>query len=222
MPNTDKRNRLKVTFLAAAIAVLPLAAHAAGLGRITVLSALGQPLKAELEVTATRDETPSLVAKVAAAEAFRQAGIEYSQVLTNLRFSRDIKERGGRRYIEITTDRPLNEPFIDMLVELSWASGRLVREYTFLLDPPDLAVRMAPVPVAAPEVRIEPATAMPAGKAPATMPAQTRPLPDSRPPVSMQPAEKSAGGSSRTVAPGDTLAKIAAQTRSEEMCIRDR
>ena len=56
MPNTDKRNRLKVTFLAAAIAVLPLATHAAGLGRITVRSALGQPLKAELEVTATRDE----------------------------------------------------------------------------------------------------------------------------------------------------------------------
>ena len=69
MPNTDKRNRFKATVLAAAIAVLPLATHAAGLGKITVLSAMGQPLKAELEVTATRDEAPSLIAKVAAADA---------------------------------------------------------------------------------------------------------------------------------------------------------
>lgn len=214
MPNTDKRNRLKVTLLAAAIAVLPMATHAAGLGRITVLSALGQPLKAELEVIATRDEAPSLVAKVAAADAFRQAGIEYSPVLTNLRFSRDIKERGGRRYIEISTDRPLNEPFIDMLVELSWASGRLVREYTFLLDPPDLAPKMAPAPIAAPEVKTEPATAVPAAKAPAARPAESRPAPDSRPPASSQPTE-TAGGRSHTVAPGETLGKIAAQTRSE-------
>lgn len=144
MRNTDKPNRLKATLIAAAIAVLPLATHAAGLGKITVLSALGQPLRAELEVTATRDEASSLVAKVAAVEAFRQAGIEYSPALASLRFSRDIKERGGRRYLEISTDRPLNEPFIDMLVELSWASGRLVREYTFLLDPPDLASKAPP------------------------------------------------------------------------------
>ena len=216
MPNNDKRNRLKViTCLAAAIAVVPLTSHAAGLGRITVLSALGQPLKAELEVTATRDEAPSLVARVAAADAFRQAGIEYSPVLTSLRFSRDIKERGGRRYLEITTDRPLNEPFIDMLVELSWASGRLVREYTFLLDPPDLAPRVAAAPIAAPEVRKEPAMAVPAEKAPASLPAQARPVPDSRPPAARQPTEKSAVAASRTVARGETLGKIAAETRVE-------
>ena len=215
MPNTDKRNRLKATFLAAAIAVLPLATHAAGLGRITVLSAMGQPLKAELEVTATRDEAASLVARVASADAFRQAGIEYSQVLTTLRFSRDIKERGGRRYLEVSTDRPLNEPFIDMLVELTWASGRLVREYTFLLDPPDLAPKAAPVPVAVPEARPAPAPAMPAATAAPPPPAETRPVIDSRPPPSRQPAEKPASGNSRTVAPGDTLGKIAAQTRAE-------
>jgi len=215
VPNTDKRNRLKATVIAAAIAVLPFAAHAAGLGKITVLSALGQPLKAELEVTASRDEAASLVAKVAAAEAFRQAGIEYSAALVTLRFSRDIKERGGRRYIEVSTERPLNEPFIDMLVELSWASGRLIREYTFLLDPPDLAARAAPAPVAAPEVRTEPAMVRPAEKAAPATPAEPRPVVDSRPPTSMQPAEKPAAGGSRTVAYGDTLGKIAAQTKPE-------
>jgi len=219
VPNTDKRNRFKATVLAAAIAVLPMATHAAGLGKITVLSAMGQPLKAELEVTATRDEAPSLIAKVAAADAFRQAGIEYAPALGTLRFSRDIKERDGRRYLEVTTDRPLNEPFIDMLVELSWASGRLVREYTFLLDPPDLATKMAPVPVAAPEVKSAPAMARPAEKPAAAIPAEARPVIDSRPPASKPMAEKTAAkpvaGGSRTVVSGDTLGKIAAQTKPE-------
>lgn len=213
MPNTDKRNRLKATVIAAAIAVLPFAAHAAGLGKITVLSALGQPLKAELEVTASREEASSLMAKVAPAEAFRQAGIEYPAVLATLRFSRDIKERGGRRYLELSTDRPLNEPFIDMLVELSWASGRLVREYTFLLDPPDLAVKAAPAPIAAPEVRTEPAMPRTGDRA-VPMPAETRPVIESRPPESRLAAEKPAVGS-RTVVLGDTLGKIAAQTKPE-------
>lgn len=213
MPNTAKRIPFKATLLAAALAVLPLATHAAGLGKINVLSSLGQPLKAELEVTASRDEALSLVARVASIEAFRQAGIEYSPALVNLRFSKDIRERGGRRYIELSTDRPLNEPFIDMLVELNWASGRLVREYTFLLDPPELAAKAPPVAVAAPV-----ADAAPAAR-PIPAEAQTRPVPESRPPAAAEravmPAAKPAAATStatRTVVPGDTLGKIAAQT----------
>lgn len=217
MPNTDKRNRFKATVIAAAIAILPLASHAAGLGKITVLSVLGQPLKAEIEVTATRDELPSLVAKVAAADAFRQAGIDYSPAMATLRFSRDVKERGGRRYLEITSDRPLNEPFIDMLVELNWASGRLVREYTFLLDPPGLNQKMPPAPVAAPEVRSEPAMAKAMERPAATAPAESRPVTDSPAPAAIQPraTPEPAAGNSRTVDSGDTLGKIAAQTRPE-------
>lgn len=207
MPNTDKRNRFKATLIAAAIAVLPMATHAAGLGKITVLSALGQPLRAELEVTATSEEVPSLAARVASVEAFRQAGIDYSPALATLRFSREIKERGGRRYLEISTERPLNEPFIDMLVELNWASGRLVREYTFLLDPPDLAAPAAPAPIAAPEVRVPAAV----GKEAVTPPAEATPVIESRPPAAL-PA---AAGASRIVARGDTLGKIAAQTLPE-------
>ena len=76
MPNTAKRNSFKATIIAAALAVLPMATYAAGLGKINVLSSLGQPLKAEIEVTASRDEALSLVARVASVEAFRQAGIE--------------------------------------------------------------------------------------------------------------------------------------------------
>ncbi|MCF8177265.1 MAG: pilus assembly protein [Sulfuritalea sp.] len=222
MRNTHQRIRFKATAIAVALAVLPLATHAAGLGRITVLSALGQPLRAELEVTATRDETPSLEAKVASVDAFRQAGIDYSQALATIRFSRDIKVREGRQYLEVSTDQPLNEPFIDMLVEMSWASGRLVREYTFLLDPPDLAQKSIPEPVAAPTVRSEPPMVKPSVQTVAPETAQTRPVPQVSAPsaAQMRPAEKSADktasrsatGKLRTVVAGDTLGKIAAQT----------
>ena len=215
MPNTAKRISFKTTVIAAALAVMPVTALAAGLGKITVLSALGQPLKAELEVTANRDETQSLVARLASVEAFRRAGIEYSPALTELRFSRDIKERGGRRYIELTTDRPLNEPFIDMLVELNWASGRLVREYTFLLDPPELAARAAavPPPVSPPALRAA-ETPVPAERADV----QSRPVMQPSAPVASErpsaaPAAKpTAPAETRTVVSGDTLGKIAAQT----------
>ncbi|MEW6689603.1 MAG: pilus assembly protein FimV, partial [Pseudomonadota bacterium] len=113
----------------------PLVAHAAGLGRITVHSALGQPLRAEIEIVSLQPgEEDSLTVRLATAEAFRQAGIEISPALIGLRLAVDTK--GPRPVIRVGTSQPVNEPFLDMLVELQWATGRLVREYTFLLDPP--------------------------------------------------------------------------------------
>ncbi len=227
MLKTDKQiHIIKAAVLALAMAALPLAAQAAGLGKISVFSALGQPLKAELEVFATSEEAQSLQAKLASADAFRQADIEYVPVLLTLKFSREVKERDGRRYIQVTTDRPVNEPFIDMLVDVDWASGRLVREYTFLLDPPDLVPATSPVPVAAPEVKFEADAVQPAEKPFAEPVKESPPVADERPAV-LKPAaavpkpadtsvEKKMTGStekSRKVVAGDTLGKIAAQTR---------
>ena len=122
-------------------AVLPV--HAAGLGRLTVQSALGQPLKAQVEVTSlSADEASSLSAKLASASAFQQAGLEFNPALIGLRFA--VKPAsGGRSIVEITSTRPINEPFVDLLVELNWATGKFVREYTFLLDPPELRLGQA-------------------------------------------------------------------------------
>ena len=217
MRKTDMQTRLKSTFLAIAIAALPLTASAAGLGKITVLSALGQPLKAELEVTATKEETQSIQAKIASVDAFRQAGVEYAGILGTLRFSREVKERDGRRFIELTTDRPLNEPFVDMLVELSWASGRLVREYTFLLDPPELMAKPAPAPVsppvvAAPAMKAEPA-ARPAAALPAPAVATESKAVPAKP--SVGESSKSVGSTTHKVVSGETLGKIASQTKAE-------
>lgn len=231
MLKTPKQNRLKVIAIAAALACSPLLANAAGLGRITVLSALGQPLKAELEITANKDELNSLSARLASTEAFRVAGIEYASALNTLHFSREVKERNGKRYVEITTDRPVNEPFIDMLVELNWASGRLVREYTFLLDPPDMAQKAQPLPVAAPEVkepapaaRVEPAAAAPAVSpsvrppervvVPAETVLKTAPALRKPSPLPVTVAESPAAATHQVKA-GDTLGKIATETRPE-------
>ena len=120
-----------------AVASLSGAASAAGLGRLSVLSGIGQPLRAEVEVTALApDESQSLSARLASQEAFRQAGLEFNPALSGLQFA--IEPRGNRTFVRITSTRPINEPFVDLLVELNWATGKLLREYTFLLDPPEM------------------------------------------------------------------------------------
>ncbi|WP_307724432.1 FimV/HubP family polar landmark protein [Pseudoduganella lurida] len=206
-------------------AVLP-AAHGAGLGKLTVLSALGQPLRAEIELTAvTPDEARDLTAKLAPAAAFSAASIDFNPALLNLRF--DIDQRGERRFIRITSAQPINEPFVDMLLELTWASGRLVREYTFLLDPADL--RNAQSPQVAAPVEVNRATAQ-AG-APAPQPATSAPAPQS--PQQSQPrpapaaperaAPRQAASEARetevTVRRGDTLSRIAAENKPAEVSL---
>lgn len=177
--NSDRFNtRVSIIALASCLTLAPLVAEAAGLGRLTVHSMLGQPLRAEIELSATRDELSGMTAKVASGDAFRQAGIEYHGALSGIRFVVD-KRPNGQPIIRLSSDRPLNEPFVDMLVELTWPSGRLVREYTFLLDPPQAAA-LAPepvVPAVRPPERVEtaPAAAAPAA-APATTPAAPAPV----------------------------------------------
>ena len=141
MPKKLVNSRLKRTLIAVAVSAVSLSASAAGLGRITVLSGLGQPLRAEVEIAATPEELQNLTAKLASAEAFRQAGVDYSPSVSGLRMA--VERRGNGAVVRVSSDRPINEPFVDMLVELNWSSGRLIREYTFLLDPPDTGVGRA-------------------------------------------------------------------------------
>src|SRR2546430_3955660 len=160
-----------------AVAWLALAAvaNAAGLGRLTVLSPLGQPLLAEIEIVSLQPgEEEGLSARLAAPEAFEQAGIDINPALNSLRIN--LERRDKRPFLRVTTLQPVNEPFLDMLIELSWSSGRLVREYTFLLDPPEYrsrqqAIAAAPLPPVAekpaPPVEPKPAEAVPAAPQPA-------------------------------------------------------
>lgn len=144
---TAMKKTFKATLIAGAIAMLPFGTQAAGLGGINVFSGLGQPLRAEIELKATPQELQTLSAKIASADAFRQANVTYSAVMTGLQVT--VESRGNRSVIRLVSDRPVNEPFLEVLVELNWANGRMLREYTFLLDPIE-AVRPTAAAVAAP------------------------------------------------------------------------
>lgn len=128
------KKSLRVSVLAAAIAAtLPSWVGAAGLGGINVFSALGQPLRAEIELQAAADELDGMTALVPGPEAFREAGLPFSSLMQDLEIT--IDRSSTRPVLRVNSRRAVNEPFIDMLVELSWAAGRVTREYTLLLDP---------------------------------------------------------------------------------------
>jgi pilus assembly protein FimV len=170
---------ITVAILAAALALAaPLFAHAAGLGRLTVFSPLGQPLNAEIEIVALRPgEEEGLLARLAPMEAFAAAGIEPSSAIVGMRFT--VERRDGRRFLRLTTPQPVNDPFIELLVELQWATGKLVREYTFLLDPPEYK---APQTIAAMQPPAAPAK--PAAEVAKPVPAiEPKPLEAAAPPV---------------------------------------
>ena len=136
---------LTLSLLASAMALSGSAA-ALGLGRLTVQSALGQPLSAQIELTsATREELDTLAAKVADPTMYRQNNLNYQGVLARARVSVE-RRADGTSYLKVVSSAPVNEPYLDLMVELNWSSGRVVRDYTFLLDPPETsAVAAAPV-----------------------------------------------------------------------------
>ncbi|MDS4016011.1 MAG: FimV/HubP family polar landmark protein [Candidatus Accumulibacter sp.] len=191
-----------------ALAAFPQYASAAGLGKVTVLSALGQPLRAEVEVFATREELAGMKAQLAAADAFKQAGVDYAPALHGINFSL-IRRANGQPVIRLSSERPINEPFMDLLLELNWSSGRLIREYTFLLDPPDYAARNAATAVTKPVALPPPFADAPARAERPVRMASPRPRP-SEPPI---PA--GAGATAREVRRGETLGQIASELRPD-------
>ncbi|HEU0203486.1 MAG TPA: FimV/HubP family polar landmark protein [Burkholderiaceae bacterium] len=215
-------------------------AQAAGLGRLTVQSALGQPLRAEVEVTSvSRDEAGSLAVRLASQSAFRQANLEFNPALAILRFTLD--RRGDRYVVQISSAQPINEPYLDVLLELTWATGRVLREYTVLLDPPSLRATPDVITPVAPPAAVAPAPApAPVAQAPApaaapvTPPAaevQPAPAPAAPPPAAVAPPPAArpapapstpapvAEGTVYTVKPGDTLGKIALRTKSPSVSL---
>ena len=207
--------------LVLAFLLLPSLAVAAGLGKLTVFSGLGQPLRAEIELLSLqKGEADNLRVRLPPAEAFGKANIEYSGALLSVKFS--IEQRGEGRYVVVLSSaQPMNEPFLDLLVELDWTTGRLVREYTFLLDPPEYKG-----PPAAP------AMAAPAMGAPAIKSVELPkpPMPVTPAPVAERPLAAPAPAAAQAAAPratksyevkqGDTLTKIANANRSERVSLQ--
>ncbi len=218
-------------FAAAALvfsAMLPFDAAALGLGRLTVQSALGETLRAEIDVTAlSAEEAASLKVKVAAPDTYRSSGVDYNAALAST--SVTLQRRpDGRPYLRLTGDRAVQEPFVDVILELNWASGRLMREFTLLLDPPASARAPAAAPVPDPlAISPAPSSAQPLSTAPASVPASTpapavvsAPRPSAAAPVpATAPAPRSAAASASIgaddyrVQRGDTLFGIAGRAQ---------
>jgi pilus assembly protein FimV len=131
--------------VAAALCLVVPSAWALGLGRLVVQSSLGEVLRAEIDISSlTPDEAANLKIRIASPEAYRAAGVDYNAVLPGAQVA--LQRRGdGRPYLRITSDRVVQEPFVDVILELNWNTGRLVREYTLLFDPPTTRAQ-APVP----------------------------------------------------------------------------
>lgn len=231
-PQESLRASLRVSLLAAlltsAFGVAAVSdAQAAGLGKLTVYSAIGQPLNAEVALTATPEEMSALSAKLASHDDFKKAGIEFMSALSGLRLS-VAKQPDGQPVLKLTTDRPLNEPFLHFLVELNWTAGRLVREYTFLLDPPEMlqAARPAsvvtpvvppvfpqavPVPAVPAKAQAEPRSVRSADAASAVVTKSAKPKPRAAP--ASEPSVVMPSTGERQIKSGDTLSKIALENK---------
>ena len=122
--------------IAVSSALLASQAHALGLGELNVKSALNEPLQAEIQLLQVRDlKASDIRPKLADDDAFSLAGLSRSGVLSSVDFDVELNAQGGAKVV-IRSDAPVREPFISFLMEVNWPNGRLVREYTLLLDPP--------------------------------------------------------------------------------------
>jgi len=130
--------RVAIGLVTACLVILPISAHALGFGSIRVKSALNEPLNAEIDLlSATEADLKGLKVGLASREAFARTGIDRPAHLDAIRFS--IQHRAsGQAYLKLTTKQSVREPFLDFLLEMNWKSGRMLREYTVLLDPPGL------------------------------------------------------------------------------------
>ncbi|MGH9897079.1 MAG: type IV pilus assembly protein FimV, partial [bacterium] len=113
---------------------------ALGLGDIELDSALNEPLRAEIRLlSATPEDLASLKVSLASAETFERYGLHRPLYLTRLTFTVEPSGRTDGNVVRVRSQEPITEPFVTFLVEATWPRGRLLREYTVLLDPPTFA-----------------------------------------------------------------------------------
>ena len=217
----------------------PAGAWALGLGPIELQSALNQPFRAEIELSATAEELEGLRVFLSDADTFERRGLDRPVFLSGLEF-RVVAGTNGRNVVQVTSRESIAEPFVTLLVEATWPRGRNVREYTVLLDPPVLLPgRATPPPVQPAETRtsggasggaINRPAAPPAAAPPAQTPApapgvrepavrEPEPNISSTRPSAPRPPVSEAGGVYGPVQRAETLWAIADRLRPEGISI---
>ena len=181
-------------------------AVALGLGDIELKSALNQPLNAEVALlSATDAELQELKVVMGSPRAFEKAGVDRPLFLSKIKFN-VTRNKAGKPVVRITSRDVIREPFLDFLMEISWSKGRLLREYTVLVDPPVTMPAAAPV-VQAPVARVAPIQSPPVQSVPVA----------SREPVSapVHPSYVAAPGEYGPTKRNDTLWQVARQVRPD-------
>jgi pilus assembly protein FimV len=130
----QKKDIFRLSLLVTVLA-LSQSVWALGLGKLTVQSALGQPLEARIELMGTSEEFSELTANIAAPSLYQEKDLVYQAALTRTRVTLE-RRADGSAFLKIVSSQPLSEPYVDLLVEVSWPAGHALREYTVLLDPP--------------------------------------------------------------------------------------
>ncbi len=208
-----------LTLLATLLAGSPGLIFAFGLGEIEINSALNQPMNADIDLVgfnaATIDEVK---VELASQQMFERVGVPRPYILTRLKFTPMISN--GKPVIRVTSTDAIREPFLTFLIDVRWAKGKLLREYTVLLDPPVFGEK-AKATIQAPKVATQPVPAAPVAKKPVTpsrsvaeTPAPSVPKPSVRPNQAAVPSTASKPvplkkTDSRPVRRGDTLWSIA-------------
>ena len=195
----------------ALLLVVPSAAFALGLGDIRLLSPLDQPLKAQIELLdVTPDALQNLQVQLASQDTFAQYGLNWPQFLSGVHV-KPVRTADGREVVELTSDQPITDPVLTLLVEANWDRGHLIREYTVLLDPPVYVPNQSQ----AASQQVAPAATGTAQRGGEIARSQGQPAPapaEAAPAATPEPAESSdAGGEphSLVVHRGETLSGIA-------------
>ncbi len=141
-----KNTKIKQISLALCFSLLSFSVSAAGLGKLNVFSALGEPLSAEIELTSVSpEELAGLSANLAPDEFYVAQGVEKAAIQNNIKIS-VVKKPNGDPVIQLSSSQAVTDPFLDMLIQVVWADGQLSREYTLLLDPPDYSATRVAAP----------------------------------------------------------------------------
>ncbi len=176
---------------------------ALGLGRLNVTSPLGQPLVAEVDLTiAPGEDVDSIRANIASPAVYRAANVEYQSVVQTIR-AQVQRRANGQPYLRLVSSQALNDPYLDLLLEVNSSTGRLVREYVFLLDPPGAAASQSVEPTQ-PSLPSMPARASAAAPVAPSAPVTRQPAAGNA-----TASAPSGDGTSYAVKSGDTLSGIA-------------
>jgi len=219
---TPKRALARVVpsllLVALGLGVTSNSAWALMLGRSKVLSALGEPLRVEVDVLdISADESATLSAGIASAEAYKSAGINFNPVLNGLQVTLQ-RRTDGSAFLSVSGSTPVNESFVDVMLELTWNGGRQVRDYTLLLEPPQITPPpIEPVQAQTPVTSTAPtASSATTPPQPATQPikpaapsAASKALVKAAAKAQIKSPANAAGDAQVKVIDGDTAGKIA-------------